>query len=588
MADTTSAYRNFSQTAGAALVGTALLLTGCEPPASSVEGSGTVTETAAEASVPGCQFDSAASSDSFDVVILNGRVMDPECNFDGVRNVGIKAGRISLITAGEISGKETIDATGHVVSPGFVDTQVHGHGNLWGVRAGLRDGITSPMDLEYGNLNSADWYAAREGKWPANFAAAASHELHRMRVLDGLIFEGGIDAEGGLLARSDSYEENGIPDWAETQSTLEQINDIMAGIDEELRQGALTSASTMGYMAVGASTLEVFNLQKAAANYGRGSSFHVRLLGNNKPPYEGNLGNLEQMANGAALGAPVLISHNNNAGWWEIEERAQGLREQGLNVWSEYYPYTCGSTTIGSEFLKPEGMKLLGWGYEQMVNPRTGENMSEAEYHEIVAEEPGFIIIACIPEREEWLPMWLKVPHMTVAGDQMPPVDEDGNILDENDPFDAYVGHPRTMGSHAKTLRLAREHDVPLMQLIAQNAYWAAKHLGDAGLKAMQERGRLQQGMVADITIFNPETVTDNAGYKIGTNGLPSTGIPYVLVNGVTVVRDSKIVAGVYPGQAIRYPVEDKGRWVPLEKQSYLEDLLIPDLPFDDGIAGQH
>lgn len=523
----------------------------------------------------------------YDVVILNGRVIDPETKLDAILNVGVSDGRIAVITGEPISGKESIDASGHIVSPGFVDTQHHGHGNLWGVRASLHDGVTSPMDLEFGNINSAQWYAEREGKWPVNFAAAASHELQRMSVLDGLVFDGGVDAEGGLRARPASYEENGIPDWAVTQPTLEQINDIMAGIDEELRQGALTSASTMGYMAVGASTLEVFNLQKAAANYGRGSSFHVRLLGNNKPPYEGNLGNLEQMANAAALGAPMLISHNNNVGWWEIEERAQGMRSQGMNVWSEYYPYTCGSTTIGSEFLKPEGMKLLGWTYEDMMNPRTGNAMSQAEYEEIVAADPGFIIIACIPEREEWLPMWLEVPHMTVAGDQMPPVNADGDILTADDPFEAYVGHPRTMGSHAATLRLAREHGIPWMQMIAQNSYWAAKHLGDTGLKAMQERGRLQEGMVADITIFDPATVTDNATYKTGSNGLVSTGIPFVLVNGVVVLRESKIVDDVHPGQAIRYPVEEQGRWVPLEKNSYLENLLRADLPFDYGIEGQ-
>ena len=294
------------------------------------------------------------------------------------------------------------------------------------------------------------------------------------------------------------------------------------------------------------------------------------------------------MANAAALGAPMLISHNNNVGWWEIEERAQGMRAQGMNVWSEYYPYTCGSTTIGSEFLTPAGMKLLEWDYEQLLNPVTGDSMSEAEYKEIVADDPGFIIIACIPARAEWLPLWLKVPHMTVAGDQMPPTNIDGETLTADDPFDAYVGHPRTMGSHAKTLRLARETGVPLMQLMAQNSYWSAKHLGDAGLEAMQVRGRMQKGMVADITIFDPETVTDNAGYKIDDNGLPSTGIPFVLVNGVVVVRDSSIVEGVYPGQAIRYPVEEVGRWLPLEKKSYLENLLQPNLPFDDGIEGQH
>ena len=52
------------------------------------------------------------------------------------------------------------------------------------------------------------------------------------------------------------------------------------------------------------------------------------------------------------------------------------------------------------------------------------------------------------------------------------------------------------------------------MQLIAQNSYWSAKHLGDAGLEAMRKRGRMQEGMVADITIFNPETIRDNATYQ--------------------------------------------------------------------------
>ncbi len=185
------------------------------------------------------------------------------------------------------------------------------------------------------------------------------------------------------------------------------------------------------------------------------------------------------------------------------------------------------------------------------------------------------------------MPLWLKVPHMTVAGDQMPPTDADGNPLDWDDPYEAYVGHPRTAGAHAATLRLAREHNVPLMHMIAQNSYWAAKHLGDTGLEAMQIRGRMQEGMVADITIFNPETVTDNATYKIGSNGLPSTGIPFVLVNGVVIVRDSRVAEGVFPGQPIRFPVEEKGRWVPLEKKSYLDELLKPDIPFDDGLGGQ-
>ena len=62
------------------------------------------------------------------------------------------------------------------------------------------------------------------------------------------------------------------------------------------------------------------------------------------------------------------------------------------------------------------------------------------------------------------------------------------------------------------------------------------------GLESMKERGRLQKGKVADITIFDPKTITDNSGFKVGQHGIPSTGIPYVIVNGTIVVKDSKVL----------------------------------------------
>ena len=112
----------------------------------------------------------------------------------------------------------------------------------------------------------------------------------------------------------------------------------------------------------------------------------------------------------------------------------------------------------------------------------------------------------------------------------------------------------------------AGENDVPMLQLLAQLSYNSAKHLGDTGLRAMQVRGRVQEGCVADITIFDPQTVTDHATYKGGEGGLPSTGIPYVLVNGTVVVKDSKVLE-VYPGQPIRFPVEDQGRFKALDEK---------------------
>ena len=101
------------------------------------------------------------------------------------------------------------------------------------------------------------------------------------------------------------------------------------------------------------------------------------------------------------------------------------------------------------------------------------------------------------------------------------------------------------------------------MQTLKQLSYWSALHLGDAGIKAMRERGRLQKGMIADITVFNPQTVTDQAMHKLGAQGKPSIGIPYVLVSGQLVVKASRVLA-VFPGQPVRYDELATGRHQPI------------------------
>jgi N-acyl-D-aspartate/D-glutamate deacylase len=103
-----------------------------------------------------------------------------------------------------------------------------------------------------------------------------------------------------------------------------------------------------------------------------------------------------------------------------------------------------------------------------------------------------------------------------------------------------FSGHPRTAGTHSKTLRLAREEGVPLNFTLAQLSYWSALHLGDAGIDFMKERGRMQESMAADVVIFDPENVAERTTYKAGENGLPPVGMPHVIVNGVFVKREDK------------------------------------------------
>ena len=124
------------------------------------------------------------------------------------------------------------------------------------------------------------------------------------------------------------------------------------------------------------------------------------------------------------------------------------------------------------------------------------------------------------------------------------------------------------------------------MQVLSMLSYTSAKHLGDTGLEAMKVRGRLQKGMVADITIFDPAKVTDNSTYEKGT--LPSTGIPYVLVNGVVVVKDSKVLKGVNPGQPIRFKPEAKGRFTPLSFEEWEKNYLGAPVDFCQPAPERH
>lgn len=517
---------------------------------------------------------------TYDLVILNGRVIDPESMLDATLNVGIEDGRIAIITPKDIEGRETIDAEGHVVAPGFIDFHFHALDGL-SLKMAALDGVTTGMDLEIGAINVADWYDAKEGAWPLNYGTGVSQEVVRLRVHDPEVkIDGWYDAPkilGGLRAEACA---DGTCGWQDSASNLEELNKVLEIMDEELRQGAVNISSTVGYMAPGLTTFEMFKTQELGAKYGRYLGAHVRFHGNPATP-EGTLGFSEILANALALDAPVSLLHNNAYGWWENEQKLQEARAQGYNVWSEYYPYTAASTSISAEFFEPDKIALLGGGrpYEEiMYDPIADKFLTQEDYEETKKSDPSRLVFAFDPNREEWMPFFLRMPHMIVASDSI----YSGKGVDSWDlPVTEYKGHPRTAGTRGKVLRMGREHGVPLMFAVAQMSYWPAKHLGDTGLKAMQERGRMQEGMVADITIFDPENVTDNATYKAGEQGLPTSGIPYVIVNGQLVVKDSEFQK-VWAGQPIRFPVEDKGHFEPITVEAWSRQITIPGFSVDD------
>src|ERR1044072_2300248 len=98
------------------------------------------------ASIP---FANSKAENSYDLVILNGRVIDPESRTDAVRNLGISNGTIKEISTNKLTGRTVIDARGLVVSPGFIDLHQHGQDDE-NYRFKAMDGVTSALELEVG------------------------------------------------------------------------------------------------------------------------------------------------------------------------------------------------------------------------------------------------------------------------------------------------------------------------------------------------------------------------------------------------------------------------------------------------------
>jgi N-acyl-D-glutamate deacylase len=501
---------------------------------------------------------SQALAETYDLVINNGRVIDPETLFDDIANVGIKGGRIAEISKEKLEGKEAVEATGHIVAPGFIDTHFHFQMPI-GYSLGLRDGLTSSMDLEMGCAGSyvARWYEARAGKTQANYGIGVSHEFARAMFLDGS--DGDYLLDGPIGA----FETRKKTGWSVTRPNLEQGNKILEEIDKGLQAGAPGIGCTVGYMREGVSSREMFEVQKVGARYGRPTGAHTRYtLGTDTTEVNGAQ---ELVANAVALGAPAIVLHFNNPGWRVTHEMITGLQKQGHNIWGEIYPYAAGSTTINASFLEPKSwVDDLGHKYEDtMLDPVTGEYYTLETYKATVASEPSRpIVVFKMPAEDQ--AKWLTLKGVTMASDAVgaTPYDAPWDY-----PFEKLGGtHPRTAGSRGATIRLGRENNIPMMQLMSILSYNAAKHLGDTGLKAMQERGRIQKGMVADIVVFDPELFTDNSTYEKGA--VPSTGMRAVIVNGQVTVRDDKLLP-VFAGQPIRFEPESKPRFEPISEEAW-------------------
>jgi N-acyl-D-aspartate/D-glutamate deacylase len=462
---------------------------------------------------------------TFDLVISNGRVMDPETGLDAIRSIGINDGSIVVIEEGDLSGEINIDATGLVVSPGFIDIHTHGM-NDESNRLAVADGVTTALELEVGVYPVASWYTKQEGKYFTNYGASVGHIPTRMKLKHD------IDIGSWMTVDPEDNIQDLAPAYAFEAADESEIERLQSLIREGLEQGALGIGMGVTYTPA-ATRREILNVFRTSAVLNAPIFIHLRSTDNREKLEPLN----EVISNVAVTGASVHVVHINSSGLDDAPLMVQMIRDarqRGLDISTETYPYNASSTRLESALYSGDWQARTGQEYNSLMWVETGERLNADTFIQY-RQVGGFIVD--FSQREENIRWLVSQPDVIIGSDGVPFVDG--------------RAHPRGAGTFSRVLgKYVREENLlSLMTALSKMTILPAQRL-ETVAPAMMRKGRIQVGADADITIFNAETVIDNATFLEPAQS--SSGIMHVIVNGVPVIRDAVLNDSVHPGRPIR------------------------------------
>jgi len=526
----------------------------------------------------------------FDIVIRNGRIVDGTGNPWSYGDLAIKDGRIAAVGRVDGKGDIEVDAAGLVVAPGFID--IHSHSDLKLLQDGqaqskIRQGVTTEI---LGEGNSA---GPRKGRLSAQ-EFNVNGETKSWTTLGGYF---DVIDEAGVSVNVASYV--GLNNlWRSVMGesfdppTDDNIQEMKVLLDEAMREGALGLSSQV-MMPPGslATTSQLAELCNVVAQHGGIYSSHIRNEG------DGIFASVrEAIEVGRRSGVPVDIIHLKIADqqFWgrmdEVVKLIEDARTEGLNIQANVYPYTRGNnnlvsiippwaheggrskllerlrdtdtrqrlkreiengvtgwynhyTAVGrdwSRMLVSANTSFRGLTMDRVMDFRTkGRKDADRleELFDILLEEGGSVSTVFAHHTEDDMNLALQQPWCSVGSD--------GSAYAIEGPLRTGNPHPRNFGTFPRVLGVyVRESGLlRLEDAVRKMTSLSAAKVG------LLDRGILRVGMAADVTVFNPETVIDQATYTEPFQY--NVGIQHVIVNGQLVLKDNKHT-GERPGRALR------------------------------------
>ena len=444
-------------------------------------------------------------------LIFGGRVIDPANGVDGQFNILLENGKVAWIGEGMPQADETVDATGKIVTPGFVDIHMHEDPVKDGEIAQcifpmmLRQGVTTAVGgncggnvydpLEYLKIVDRDGAAV-------NVALFAGHEYFRTAA-------GAEDIYGG--------------------STEAQRQEMEKTISAALEGGCVGVSFGLRYVP-GADQEEFFRAAACCAGSRKPIASHVR------DDADAIFASIEELVEAArAHRIPVEISHiGSMAGFGQMEavlKKVEAYQAEGLDVTLDCYPYFAFSTRLGTPTYDPGWLERYRCDYDVLEfcdGKYQGQRATKETFDEMRRDFPDCLTV-CYVMKEEDVRLAFRHPSVMLASD---------GITDNG------RGHPRCAGTFPRLIaEFVKKGDLTLFDAVSKMTAMPAKRLG------LMNKGHLGIGADGDVTVFDYETVTDRATFE--EPALPPEGIEYVLLGGEVVLRKGEILKD-RQGKAVR------------------------------------